>query len=39
MVNGKATIAEPDTQRPIDIYVGAISDDYKNNSFELLEIH
>lgn len=27
-VNGKATIAEPDTQRPIKIYVGVISDDY-----------
>jgi len=28
MVNGKATIVEPDTQRPIKIYVGVISDDY-----------
>ena len=43
-VNGRATISEPATGRPINIrllavwiYVGVTSDSYNNNSFELLE--
>lgn len=36
--DGKTTLADKATGRPININVGVIGDNYNNNSFELLEL-